>query len=119
MEKEIILNDVQREFYNKIINTPIEELELSPKVFISLLQTKFFTIYDLMNMPRDYLLNIRGFEFDDIEEVEKKLKEKYYFFELGMSSEELKKAIFNMPLDNIMHEINQEEKGKKYVLENH
>lgn len=119
MEKEIILNDIQRDFYNKIINTPIEELELSPKVFISLLQTKFFTIYDLMNMPRDYLLNIRGFEFDDIEEVEKKLKEKYYFFELGMSSEELKKAIFNMPLDNIMNEINQEEKGKKYVLGNH
>lgn len=121
MEKEIILNDVQREFYNKIINTPIEELELSPKVFISLLQTKFFTIYDLMNMPCDYLLNIRGFDFDDIEEVENKLKEKYNFFELGMSSEELKKAIFNMPLDDIMSNFNpdKQKKGKQYVLGNH
>lgn len=121
MEKEIILSDVQREFYNKVINTPIEELDLSPKVFVSLLQTKFFTIYDLMNMPSDYLLNIKGFGFEDIEEVENKLKEKYHFFKLGMTSEELKKAIFNMPLDEIMSELNSDNqiKVKQYTLRNH
>ncbi len=37
MKEKIILNDVQREFYNKIINTPIEEFDFSPKVFVSLL----------------------------------------------------------------------------------
>lgn len=120
MKKEIILNDVQREFYNKVINTPIEELDLSPKVFIALLQTKFFTIYDFMDKPNDYLLNIRGFGFEEIEEVEDRLKEKYYFFKFGMTSEELKNVIFNMPLDEVMSELDQDkhEKGKQYTLGN-
>ena len=117
MEEEIILNDIQREFYNKIINTPIEELDLSPKVFGSLLFTKFFTIYDLMNIPDDYLRNIQDFEFEDIEEVENKLKEKYAFLKVGITSEELKEEIFNMPLDEVMTKLNQDkkEKTKKYI----
>ena len=120
MEKEIILNDVQKEFYNKVINTPIEEFDLSPNIFISLLQTKFFTIYDFMDKPSDYLLNIRDFGFKEIEEVETKLQGKYYFFKLGMTSEELKKVIFNMPIDEVIIELNQDkqEKGKKYTLGN-
>lgn len=120
MEDKIILNDIQREFYDKIINTPIEELDLSPKAFILLLQTKVFTIYDLMNIPNDYLLNIRDFGFEDIEEIKDKLKEKYGFVKLGMTSEELKKVIFNMPLDEIMSELNSDknEKGRQYTLEN-
>ena len=120
MEKEIILNDVQREFYNKVINTPIEELDLSPKVFIAFLQTNFFTIYDFMDKPNDYLLNIRGFNFEEIKEVEDRLKAKYYFFKLGMTSEELKSVIFNMPLDEVMSELDQDKhgKGKQYTLGN-
>lgn len=115
MKEKIILNDVQREFYNKIINTPIEEFDFSPKVFVSLLQTKFFTVYDFMDLPGEYLLNIRGFRFEDIEEVEKKLKEKYDFLKIGITNEELKKTIFNMPLDEIMSKLNQDN-GRQYKL---
>lgn len=120
MEKEIILNNLQREFYDKVINTPIEELDLSPNIFISLLQTKFFTIYDFMDKPSDYLLNIRDFGFKEIEEVEIKLQGKYYFFKLGMTSEELKEEIFNIPIDKVIIELNQDkqEKGKQYTLGN-
>ena len=120
MEKEIILNNLQREFYDKVINTPIEELDLSPNIFISLLQTKFFTIYDFMDKPSDYLLNIRDFGFKKIEEVEIKLQGKYYFFKLGMTSEELKEEIFNIPIDKVIIELNQDkqEKGKQYTLGN-
>ena len=50
-----------------------------------------------MDIPGEYLLNIRGFGFEDIEEVEKKLKEKYDFLKIGITNEELKKTIFNMP----------------------
>lgn len=120
MGKEIILNNLQREFYDKVINTPIEELDLSPNIFISLLQTKFFTIYDFMDKPSDYLLNIRDFGFKEIEEVEIKLQGKYYFFKLGMTSEELKEEIFNIPIDKVIIELNQDkqEKGKQYTLGN-
>ena len=120
MENKIILNNIQRAFYNKIINTPIEELGLSWKVFFSLLRTKFFTIYDLMNIPNDYLCNIIGFDFKEIEEVEDKLKEKYDFLNLCMSNKELKETIFNMPSDEIMNVLNQNknEKGRQYTLGN-
>ena len=120
MGKEIILNNLQREFYDKVINTPIEELDLSPNIFISLWQTKFITIYDLMDTPSDYLLNIRDFGFKEIEEVEIKLQGKYYFFKLGMTSEELKEEIFNIPIDKVIIELNQDkqEKGKQYTLGN-
>ena len=73
-----------------------------------------------MDKPNDYLLNIRGFNFEEIKEVEDRLKAKYYFFKLGMTSEELKSVIFNMPLDEVMSELDQDKhgKGKQYTLGN-
>ena len=73
-----------------------------------------------MNIPNDYLCNIIGFDFKEIEEVEDKLKEKYDFLNLCMSSKELKETIFNMPSDEIMNVLNQNknEKGRQYTLGN-
>ena len=41
MKEKIILNDVQREFYNKIINTPIEEFDFSSKVLFRFCKLSF------------------------------------------------------------------------------
>jgi DNA-directed RNA polymerase subunit alpha len=83
-----IENDRQSQLYEK----PIEELDLSVRVFNSLKPTGITTIGDVLDMldrGQDAMLAIRNFGEKSLDELVSKLKEKKYLDESAQISPDL------------------------------
>lgn len=62
--------------HKKILETPIEELELSTRTYNCLKKTKIFTVGDIIEKSAEELLEIRNFGETSLEEIRQKLKER-------------------------------------------
>ncbi len=76
------------ESIQKILNTPVEELELSVRAGNCLSNTKIKTIGELIKLKEEDLMNMKNFGKKSADELKEKLEQ--YGLWLGMKDEDLK-----------------------------
>lgn len=93
--EELIVEEVKpkeeepdQELIQKILNTPVEELELSVRASNCLNQSKIKTIGQLIKITEDEMMNMKNFGKKSSDELKVKLVQ--YGLWMGMSDEDLK-----------------------------